>query len=158
MNGFNQHLPAAAINAETSTRTGPKCAGLIGLLLCGLVLAPGCIERTITIKTEPEEATVFLNDQEVGRSPVKVPFTWYGDYDIIIRKKGYQTIQTHHNLRAPWYELPGIDIVTECLIPFTVHDDRLLDTFVMAPQELPDPDTLLEAAAAMRQQALANED
>ncbi len=126
--------------------------------LCGLVLTSGCIERTITIKTEPEEATVFLNDQEVGRSPVKVPFTWYGDYDIIIRKKGYQTIQTHHNVRAPWYELPGIDIVTECLIPVTVHDDRVLDTFVMAPQEPPSTDALLEAAAAMRQQALTNED
>jgi hypothetical protein len=113
----------------------------------------GCIERTVSIDTEPRGATVFLNDEEVGQSPARVPFTWYGDYDIVIRKPGYETIQTHHNLKTPWYELPGIDLITECLIPFTVHDDRVLETFVLTPSVAVNKDTLLESAEELRSRA-----
>lgn len=114
----------------------------------------GCIERTVTINTEPQEATVFLNDQEVGKSPVKVPFTWYGDYDIIIRKPGFETIRTHRRIRTPWYQLPGIDIITETMIPFTVHDDHVLETFMLQAKAPIDKRELLESADAMQQQAL----
>lgn len=122
-----------------------------------LLLAAGCIERTVSINTEPEGATVFLNDQEVGQSPIKVPFTWYGDYDIIIRKSGYQTVHTNQRLHTPWYELPGIDLFTECLMPFTVHDDRVLETIVLEPSQQPTREALLEAAAEMKERALAAE-
>ena len=115
--------------------------------ICGF----GCIERTLTINTEPEGATVFLNDQDVGRSPVRVPFTWYGDYDIVIRKPGFETIRTNHRIDTPWYEFPGIDIITECLIPLTVHDDRVLETYVMERQQHPTDQALLQAADDMRQ-------
>src|SRR5262249_26230601 len=37
-----------------------------------VVLLAGCIERTVTIRTEPDNALVYLNDEEVGRSPVTV--------------------------------------------------------------------------------------
>ena len=94
---------------------------------------------------------MFLNDQDVGRSPVRVPFTWYGDYDIVIRKPGFETIRTHHRIDTPWYEFPGIDIITECLIPLTVHDDRVLETYVMEPQQHPTDQALLQAADDMRQ-------
>ena len=122
------------------------------LMALPVLLAPinGCIERTVSINTEPEGATVFLNDQEVGKSPVKVPFTWYGDYDIIIRKPGYQTVHTNRRIDAPWYQWPGIDLVTECLIPFTVHDDRVVDTLVLEQQSRPSNQELLDAANEMR--------
>ncbi len=127
------------------------------MLLLGVFSLPGCIERTVSINTEPEGAKVFLNDQEVGQSPVTVPFTWYGDYDIIIRKRGFKTVQTHHKIQTPWYSLPGIDFFTECLMPFTVHDDRVLETYVLDPQQLPDKDTLLDAAESMRADAGAGD-
>ncbi|MFQ5424389.1 MAG: PEGA domain-containing protein [Phycisphaerae bacterium] len=115
--------------------------------------AAGCIERTVTINTEPSGATVFLNDQEIGQSPVKTAFTWYGDYDIIVRKSGYRTLRTNRRIRTPWYQLPGIDIVTENLIPFTIHDDRVLATFALETQHYPTDEALLEAADEMRRQA-----
>lgn len=115
-----------------------------------LVPISGCIERTVSINTEPEGATVFLNDQEVGKSPVKVPFTWYGDYDIIVRKPGYKTVHTNRRIDAPWYQWPGIDLVTECMIPFTVHDDRVVDTLVLEQQTRPSNQELLDAANEMR--------
>lgn len=115
-----------------------------------LLLTAGCIERTVTINTEPPGATVVLNDQEVGKSPVRIPFTWYGDYDIVLRKPGHKTLHTHHRIDTPWYQLPLIDIVAECMVPFTIHDDRVLATYVLEPSAAPEKQALLERAEEMR--------
>lgn len=131
------------------------CSRRYSAVLFAVCLSSGCIERTISISTEPQGATVFLNDQEVGLSPVRVPFTWYGDYDIIIRKPGYRTIRTHQRLHAPWYQLPGIDLFTECLVPFTVRDDREVPTFVLEERVDPSMEDLLLNAEEMAQSANA---
>jgi len=125
-------------------------------LCAGAVLGCSCVQRTLTINTEPQGATVVLNDQEVGRSPVRVPFTWYGDYDIMLRKEGQKTLQTHHRVKAPWYQLPVIDIFAECLVPFTIHDDRVLETYVLDPYEAPNKDDLLQRADQMKADANAS--
>lgn len=135
-----------------------RLRGLCGLLVVSAALSAGCIERTVSINTEPQGATVFLNDEEVGKTPLKVPFTWYGDYDIIIRKPGYQTIRTNHNIQTPWYETPGIDVFTECLIPVTVHDDHVLETYALELQKTPEREDLLRSADEARSQALAGEE
>lgn len=116
--------------------------------------AAGCVERTVTITTEPDNATVYLNDQEVGQSPVTVPFTWYGTYDVICRKDGFATMQQAVRLDAPWYELPGIDLVSECLTPVTYRDHRA-HHFVLEPEKLPTKDELLGNASEFRDKALS---
>ena len=125
------------------------------LALVCLVGTLGCIERTITINTEPDDATVFLNDEEVGRSPVKVAFLWYGDYDIIIRRAGHKTVHTHENVRTPWYEMPGLDLITECLIPFTVHDDRVFN-YALEKRETPSNEMLIDRAEELKRHALGD--
>lgn len=130
-----------------------QCVCSIALAGCAAGLA-GCVERTVTINTEPAGATVILNDQEVGQSPVKVPFTWYGDYDIILRKSGYETIQTNKKLKAPWYQTPFIDVFAECLVPFTIYDERDFGTFAMSPIAPVPQDQLLQNAAELKQRAL----
>lgn len=111
---------------------------------------PACVERTVTINTQPPGATVLLNDQDVGKSPVRVPFTWYGDYDIIVRKEGHQTLKTNQRIDAPWYQYPVIDIFAECLVPFTIRDERTLETLVLEPAVMPNKDDLLHRADVMR--------
>ncbi|QOJ04609.1 MAG: PEGA domain-containing protein [Planctomycetia bacterium] len=133
----------------------PRCVCWIVLFGSAVGLA-GCVERTVTINTEPAGATVILNDQEVGQSPVKVPFTWYGDYDIILRKPGYETIQTNRKIKAPWYQTPFIDLFAECLVPFTIYDERDLGTFALSPIAPVPQDQLLQNAAELKQRALAN--
>ncbi len=119
-----------------------------------LVSTAGCIERTVSINTEPQGATVFLNDEEVGQTPIRVPFTWYGDYDIIIRKQGFKTVQTNHRIHTPWYQYPFIDIVSECFVPFTIHDDHVIDTFALQEYQAPDKEELLYRSGEMRARAL----
>jgi hypothetical protein len=138
----------AAMSLRRSTPAGLLSASLLFSLA-------GCIERTVQINTEPEGATVLLNDQEVGKSPVKVPFTWYGDYDVVIRKQGYKTIRTHEKITAPWYETPFFDVFAECLMPFTIHDDRALTPYPLEPQETPTRQALMESARDMKARALA---
>lgn len=122
-----------------------------------LICTTGCVERTVSISTEPQGAKVSLNDQEVGDSPVKVAFTWYGDYDIIVRKPGYETLRTNYKIDAPWYQLPFIDLFSECLVPFTIRDDRVLPVLQLSPRKPVDKQDLLDASEEMRKQTVAGE-
>ncbi len=52
------------------------------------LLCTGCIERLITVSSQPPGALVYLNDEEVGRTPVTVPFRFYGVYDVRLEHEG----------------------------------------------------------------------
>ena len=47
-------------------------------LTLGLLILSGCVDRTISITSTPSGALVYLNDEEVGRTPLVTPFTFYG--------------------------------------------------------------------------------
>ena len=129
----------------------------LSLVFAGLAatsLVAGCVERTMKINTHPEGARVIINDEEVGVSPTKVSFLWYGDYEIILRKRGYETYHTHYRLDPPWYQIPPIDLVAETMIPGTIHDDRVLPTYTLAPAESPPAEALVDRAVKLRNRAL----
>ncbi len=107
----------------------------------------------MTITTDPQGARVFLNDQEIGRSEVTTDFLWYGDYSVILRKEGYQTLQTHWNIEAPWYQWMPIDFLAEVCWPGRIHDERS-NHFVLQPQVIPAEDELISRAMETRMRAL----
>lgn len=117
-----------------------------------LTAASGCVQRTVSISTQPEGALVWLNDKEVGRTPVKVPFDWYGDYDVVIRKDGHQTLKTHRRLVRPWFEYPPFDLFAEVFVPATIHDDHTWQFDLDASPEVARSE-LIERAEHMRDQA-----
>jgi len=123
----------------------------ITLVVIALAL-PGCVRRTLTIQTEPAGALVFLNDEEVGRSPVSTDFTWYGDYDVAIRHPGYQTLKTHIPVLPPWYQLPPLDFLAEVFWPGHIHDTHT-HAFTLAPSVTPGREELIERAEAVRDRA-----
>lgn len=61
-------------------------------LFCCITLAftaiTGCVERLITVRSQPPGSLVYLNDEEVGRTPVTVPFKFYGTYDVRLEHEG----------------------------------------------------------------------
>ncbi len=122
-------------------------------LAVSLIVVTGCVERTVTITTVPDGATVILNDQEVGTSPVTVPFTWYGDYDLICRKQGFATDERKLHISTPWYQIPIVDLVTENLTPVTFRDHRAVQ-IDMQPEQLPTREELLSRGAEFRDRAL----
>lgn len=80
-----------------------------GVLVCPFLLA-GCLERTVTITSNPPGALVMLNDVEVGRTPVTTGFTFYGDFDVRLRKEGYEPLVTHRETATPIYEYAPLDL------------------------------------------------
>ena len=60
-------------------------------------------------------ATVWVNDVEVGRTPVQADFKYYGTYDVRVRKDGYEPIATSAKADVPWYEFVGPDLVAEAV-------------------------------------------
>jgi hypothetical protein len=114
----------------------------------------GCVERTAKIQTQPPGALVIVNDEEVGVSPVKFSFLWYGDYDIILRKPGYTTLKTHYQLNAPWYQYPPIDLVAETMVPLMIHDDQVVPAFTLEPEVAPSADEVVGRAVELRDRAL----
>jgi hypothetical protein len=110
-------------------------------------LATGCVRRTITITTEPPGTMVWLNDREIGRSPVQADFDYYGRYDIRLEKDGYEPQMTSGNAEAPWWDWVVIDLVSE-LMPFTLHS-KVEWHYEMVPAD-DDRDALVERAEALR--------
>lgn len=125
----------------------------LAMTLLILMVSSGCVRRTLTIQTEPQGAVVFLNDEEIGSSPVTVDFTWYGDYGVICRKDGYKTLNTNVKVNAPWYQWPVFDFFADVLWPGTIHDQREA-SFLLAEYTAPEPEEVLERANQMRDDAL----
>ncbi|MHC4498322.1 MAG: PEGA domain-containing protein [Planctomycetota bacterium] len=101
--------------------------GVLTLTIISLVVTQfvaGCVERRLTINTEPQGAIVVLNDEEIGTSPVTVSFEWYGDYNVAIRKEGFETLKTHRKLKTPWYDAFPFDFFAQLIIP-----DRIIDSY-----------------------------
>jgi len=121
--------------------------------ICFLFIC-GCVERLITITTQPPGARVWLNDQEIGDSPVTVPFTWYGQYDVAVRREGFQTVKTMRQPNVPVYQWPVLDFFTECILPFEFADSHHWH-FDLAQEQPADPNTLIDRAGDLRGQSEA---
>jgi len=107
----------------------------------------------MTITTEPPNARVYLNDLEIGVSEVTTDFTWYGDYDVVIRKDGYETLHSNWKIDPPWYQWIPVDFFTEVLWPGEFHDQRSRN-FVLTAATKPETEALVERARAVRKRAL----
>jgi hypothetical protein len=125
----------------------------IGLLstLAAIVLFCGCVERRLTINTEPQGARVLLNDEEIGTTPVTVSFSWYGDYNVTARKEGFDTLKTHRLLKGPWYDGFPFDFFAQVIIPARIVDSYEW-TFELSPKKLPTRDELINKAEELKGQ------
>src|SRR3954462_14875125 len=73
----------------------------------------GCAQRTVDITSEPSGALVYLNGDEVGRTPMRYDFMWYSNYDVTLRKDGWETLKTSKKIDPPLLFIPPIDLVGE---------------------------------------------
>ena len=120
-----------------------------------LLLASGCaVKRTIVLESEPAGALVFLNGEEVARTPAEVPLEWYGKYDVTVRKQGYETLDTERWVAAPWWQWVPIDLVAE-LLPIPLKDTRRL-SFELEPAQSAD-EGVVARAEAMREEVIGDD-
>ena len=106
----------------------------------------------MTIRSTPPGALVFVDDIEIGRTPVSADFTYYGTRKIQLIKDGYETLTVKQTFLPPWYEIPPFDFVSENLWPFEQRDERLVN-FQLQPQQIVPDGKLLERAEDLRTRA-----
>jgi hypothetical protein len=122
------------------------------LVLCLAAWVCGCgqVQRTITIDSQPQGALVYANNQELGRTPLKRDFAWYGTYDVAASMDGYETLKRPVKVVAPWWQWPPIDLLVE-ILPIHAKDVRHYTlTLEPASTQPADPDLMLSRAEQMR--------
>lgn len=73
----------------------------------------GCVERRIEITSEPAGALVWVNDQQVGRTPTQAAFLYHGVYDVRVQLDGFEPLVTEAAAKPPLYEHAPLDLFAE---------------------------------------------
>lgn len=107
----------------------------------GLVSFAGCVQRRMTIRSNPPGALVYVDDYQLGSTPVSTDFVYYGTRKIRLVKDGYETLTVRQPFPLPWYQVFPLDFVTENLWPWEIRDERVVDLAMMpaaaiAPEEV----------------------
>src|SRR5262245_28163923 len=97
-----------------------RCAWLAALLVAGL--SAGCVSRRYVLSSDPPGAVVYRDGQPIGATPVEEPFTYYGTYSFRLVKDGYEPLDVCPELETPWYQIPGIDFISENLLLYKFRD------------------------------------
>lgn len=121
---------------------------LLGLAACA-VLFSGCVHRRMTVRTNPPGALLYVDDYEIGTTPVSTSFTYYGKRKIRLVKDGYETLTVMQDIPPPWYEFPPLDFVAENFVPGQIRDQRVLD-YQLRPQAVVPTEQLLSRGEALR--------
>jgi hypothetical protein len=124
-----------------------------------LTAETGCngVRRRLTVRTDPPGATVWINDQEIGRTPISHNVVYSGTYKIRLAMEGKKTKTVMYTLKTPWYLWPGVDFISENLVPGEIRDQQICNER-MEPDLVAAPEELFENAAQMRQEAHAQSD
>ena len=106
----------------------------------------------MTIRTNPSGATVFVDDQKIGVTPVSTAFTYYGTRKIQLFKDGYEPQVVKQRFLPPWYQLPVLDFISENFWPTELRDERLVEVQMSPLQVIPN-EQLIGRADALRNNA-----
>ncbi len=121
---------------------------LAAILLCAS--QAGCVQRRLTIRSNPPGARVYIDGYEIGTTPCSTPFIYYGTRQIRLVKDRYETLTVYQKIGAPWYQLFPLDFVSENVVPTEIRDERALE-FQLVPQRVASTEQLLERAENLRQ-------
>ena len=97
---------------------------------------------------------MYVDDQEIGETPVSTSFTYYGTRKIQLVRDGYETMTVKQKFQAPWYQIPPLDFFSENLTTKELRDERIVD-FELEPQRVVPVNELVERAQQLRQSTQA---
>ncbi len=114
-----------------------------------VLLLPGCVQRRLMIRSDPPGAMVYVDDYQIGSTPIATTFTYYGTRKIRLVKDGYQTLTVYERIDPPWYQVPPLDFFSENVVASEIRDMRVLD-YQLVPQVVAPPQNLLDRAEELR--------
>lgn len=87
---------------------------LLLLVLAAPLLAGCAMKRSITIDSNPTGAEIWVNgEKQATTTPVTVPFSQYGYWDVRLEKAGYQSIDTQVRVASQIDGYPVVDLPFE---------------------------------------------
>ncbi|MEX2119801.1 MAG: PEGA domain-containing protein [Pirellulales bacterium] len=104
----------------------------------------------MTIRSNPPGALVYIDNYEIGTTPVSTDYLYYGTRKFRLIKDGYETLTVEQRIAPPWYQVFPLDFVSENLVPAEIRDERTLD-FQLMPQRMVPTRELRERAESLRQ-------
>ena len=116
-------------------------------ILAAVGFLAGCVERQMTLVSEPQGAKAYYNGEYVGQTPVTFHFTYYQPPRIRLEKDGYETLTVIQPVEPPLYELFPLDILAETA-PWTVYD-RHAFTYPLRAMEPVDVNALVTRASEL---------
>jgi hypothetical protein len=122
------------------------------LLLAGVSLLTGCVERRYTIRSDPPGATVVVNGEEIGPAPASKSFVYYGEREITLVLDGYATKTVIQPIKAPWWDNYLTEFFTENIVPVSLRDEREYK-FTLEPAVSPPQGELRDRAESLRNEA-----
>ncbi len=122
------------------------------LMICaGILTLVACVERTMIIRSEPDQATVIVDGSPAGITPCEIPFSVYGTREVILERDRYRSLKTMVPLHPPFYQFFPLDLMTDVVIPFKIRDCHDF-TFVLEPATLgPESDKASERAKELKE-------
>jgi hypothetical protein len=124
-------------------------ASFLTILVVAAVVATGCVQRRMTIRSSPPGALVYVDDYELGTAPVSHDFVYYGTRNVKLVKDGYETLTVRQPFPVPWYQYFPLDFVTENLLPWEIRDERVVDLAMVPAASVP-PDSVVARAEQAR--------
>jgi hypothetical protein len=113
--------------------------------LATVVAGAGCVQRRMTIRSNPPGALVYVDDYQIGTTPVSTDFVYYGTRKIRLVKDGYETLTVRQPFPIPWYEIFPLDFVSENLWPGEIRDERVVDLAMMPAAATPPEEVVARA-------------
>ena len=137
-----------AVGNHRHPQVGVFLALSMGMLV--VVASAGCVQRRMTIRSNPPGALVYVDDYQIGTTPVSTDFVYYGTRKIRLVKDGFETLTVRQPFPIPWYEVFPLDFVTENLWPWEIRDERVVDLAMVPAGSVPAESVVSRAELARR--------
>ena len=104
-----------------------------------LLLLSGCVQRILRIESDPPGASVYVNGEAAGKTPLEHPFDFYGKFEIVLRHADHQSKRIVHEASPPWYAYFPMDMIVEFLLPiFPLHDVHRIEASLQKTGKIDD--------------------
>ncbi len=133
-----------------------QTAALLTLAVLVTGLAGGCVQRRLTVRSNPPGALVTIDNYEVGVTPCSTDYTYYGTRNVRLVRDGFKTLETQQFIPPPWYQVFPLDFVSENLVPYEFRDERALE-FTLQPELIQGTQPLLGRAEELRRGSLMSD-
>jgi hypothetical protein len=120
-----------------AAQSGFRRCGFALALVALLASVTGCVQRRFTIRSNPPGAQVYVDDYEIGVTPVSHDFVFYGTRKIRLVKDGYETLTVFQPMPTPWYQWPGLDFFSENIWPHEIRDEHSFSYQMVPTIEVP---------------------